>query len=184
MKYIGIGIFTLLVITGFIFVAMYFSYTNKEVVLRTAVEAKQKDAAVIYDQSWKIVKKQAQVADKYESAFKKAYVDIMEARYDTDSSGKARGQLFNFVTEANPNFDIRLYEKLANSIEEQQVVFTQVQEELIDKWQAHKILINQQPGKFFLQTIGGVEEIKIKLVTSTKTEKAFETGKDDDTSVF
>jgi hypothetical protein len=40
------------------------------------------------------------------------------------------------------------------------------------------------PSRFFLVTIGGHTLPELKIVTSTRTEKAFETGKDDDTDLF
>ena len=91
------------------------------------------------------------------------------------------GQLMKFITEANPNFDIRLFEKVANSIEGQRTGFMRDQQKLIDMKREHDNVLTTMPGSLF---VGSRPPIEIKVVTSTKTEKTFETRKDDDVDVF
>lgn len=151
---------------------MYVSYSNQEVTLRKHGEAKEKNNKIIFDKTWKIIQSQAKVADKYKDAFGEIYKNIMDARYD----GKDN-LLFNFVTESNPNFSTELYVKLANSIEAQRTEFAMNQTALVDIAREHELLLTKIPSKWFLM---GRKPMDIKIVTSTNTEKAFETGKEDD----
>lgn len=150
---------------------MYVSYSNEEVTLRTQGEAKEKNNKIIFDKTWKIIQSQAKVADKYKDAFGDIYTKIMDARYE----GKDN-VLLNFVTESNPNFSTELYVKLSNSIESQRTEFAMNQTALIDIAREHKLLLTKIPSKWFLM---GRKPLDIKIVTSTATEKAFETGKED-----
>lgn len=175
-----LSVFVSLLIIGSMVIGLtYVSYSNQEINLREAINAKQKDSKVIFDKSWKIVQKTAGVTDRYADQFRKVYNDIMTARYDNKNGD--RGALFNFVTEANPNFNERLYEKLVDEIKEQQEDFTLVQQELISISQEHRKYIRQFPASFF---IGGRGDVEIQLVTSTRTEDTFKTGLDDNTNVF
>jgi hypothetical protein len=155
---------------------VYMSYSNSEVRLRNAVVAQQKSNETSFDTCWKIIQGQAQVADKYKDSFKEIYVGLMEGRhYDKG------GQLMKFITEANPNFDIKLFEKVANSIESQRVSFKRDQDKLIDLKREHDNILTTMPGSFF---VGSRPPVEIKIVTSSKTEKTFETRKEDDIDVF
>lgn len=151
---------------------MYVSYSNTEVTLRTQANAQEKKNKVIFDKVWKVIQSQAKVADKYKEGFENIFVKIMDARYE----GKDN-LLFNFVTESNPTFSTELYVKLANSIESQRTEFAMTQVALIDIAREHDLLLTKIPSKWFLM---GRKKLDIKIVTSTNTEKAFETGKEDE----
>lgn len=181
-KFILIGIVTLLGISLIFGGITYFSYSNKEITLRNAIKAKQKDSEIIFDQTWKVISQKAQITEQYKNGFKEVFTDIMDARYD-NTKGQ-RGALFNFVHEANPNFDVSLYKDLSAAVEEQRENFTRVQEELLGLGQEHDNLIDRQPAKFFLVMIGGVEHIKLNIVTSKKTEGVFKIGQENDIKVF
>lgn len=170
---IAVGALVGLVVMGFL---MYMSYSNSEVRLRNAVKAQQEANTTSFDTCWKIIQGQAQVADKYKDSFKEIYVGLMEGRhYDKG------GQLMKFITEANPNFDIKLFEKVSNSIEGQRTAFMRDQQKLIDLKREHDNVLTTMPGSFF---VGGRPPVEIKIVTSTKTEKTFETRKEDDVDIF
>lgn len=170
---IGIGAVVVLALVGLF---MYMSYSNSEVRLRNAVTAQQKANEASFDTAWKIIQQQAGVADRYKDGFKEVFVSLNEARhYDKG------GQLFKFITESNPAFDVKLYEKVSNSIEQQRLVFKRDQEKLIDFKREHDNVRTTMPGSWF---VGGRPEVEIRIVTSSKTEKAFETRKEDDVEVF
>lgn len=170
---VALGAVLGIAIIGFM---MYMSYSNQEVRLRNAVTAQQKSNEASFDTCWKIIQGQAQVADKYKDSFKEIYSGLMEGRhYDKG------GALMKFITEANPNFDIKLFEKVANSIESQRQGFKRDQDKLIDLKREHDNILTTMPGSFF---VGSRPPVEIKVVTSTKTEKTFETRKEDDVDVF
>ena len=155
---------------------MYMSYSNQEVRLRNAVKAQQHANETSFDTCWKIIQGQAQVADKHKDSFKEIYTGLMEGRHYEKG-----GALMKFITEANPTFDIRLFEKVSNSIEGQRTSFMRDQQKLIDLKREHDNLLVTMPGSLF---VGSRPPVEIKVVTSSKTEKAFESKKEDDVEVF
>ena len=162
----GISTAILVVIVG-----MYISYSNKEIVIRNQAEAVQKESEVIFDKVWKVIQQQANVTDKYKDSFKEIYVEVMDARY------KEGGNLMKWIQEANPNFDSSLYKQLMNTISAERADFANVQTKLISVKQEHDNLRLQFPGSLFLS---GRRPLEIHIVTSTKTDAAFSTGKEDD----
>jgi hypothetical protein len=169
----AVGALVGLVVMGFL---MYMSYSNSEVRLRNAVKAQQEANTTSFDTCWKIIQGQAQVADKYKDSFKEIYVGLMEGRHYEKG-----GNLMKFITEANPTFDIKLFEKVSNSIEGQRTAFMRDQQKLIDMKREHDNILTTMPGSFF---VGSRPPVEIKIVTSSKTEKTFQTGKEDEVDVF
>lgn len=153
-------------------------YSNVEVDLRTGIEASQKDNQVVYDRVWKVLQQQAGVTDKYQESFRAIYKDIMNGR---NPAGQAT--LAKFVTESNPNFDPSLFKTLMTSIESNRKDFERKQEELIDRSREHNKLLATAPGSLYLWILGR-HQITIQLVTSSRTEDAFKTGKDNDVKLF
>ena len=157
----------------------FMSYYNTEVDYRTSLEAKQKDNTVVYDRVWKTISQQAGVAKEYESGFKDIYVDIMKAQ---NPDGQAR--LMKWVQQSNPQFDIKLFDQLNQSIASNRLAFEFTQRELIDRQREYNKLIQQGFGMIYLHLILGKKEIPIQLVTSDRTNKSFSTGVDNDTTLF
>lgn len=170
---VAVGAVLGIALVGFL---MYMSYSNSEVRLRNAVKAQQQSNETSFDTCWKIIQGQAQVADKYKESFKEIYTGLMEGRHYEKG-----GALMKFITESNPTFDIRLFEKVSNSIEAQRTAFMRDQQKLIDLKREHDNLLTTMPGSFFL---GSRSPVEIKVVTSSKTEKTFESRKEDDVDVF
>jgi hypothetical protein len=152
------------------------SYQNQEVSLRVQAQAQQKVNETMFDTAWKTISQQAQIADKYQDQFKSVYGQIMAARYNGQDHLLAK-----FITEHNPQFDSSLLGKMMNTVEEQRAAFQESQQQLIDIKQEHDKLLVKMPSKWFL---GGIQPLDITVVTSTRTDNTFVTGKDDDVSVF
>jgi hypothetical protein len=164
------------VVTAVVVASMYFSYSNKEVTLRQQIKAQQTTIETVFDNTWKIISQKAQVADKYKDAFATIYPKLMEGRYSSNRGGA----MWSWIQEQNPNFDTSLYASLSNAIEGQRTIFTESQKTLIDLKREHDTLRGTVPGKWF---VGSRPEAMIVVVTSTRTEGAFKTGKDDDTNL-
>lgn len=165
----------LVALMAFIYIGMRFSYRNAEVSLRNLAKAQQEQNKVIYDKTWKTISQRAQITDKYEQAFKDIYSRIMDARY------KDENLLFKFVTEQNPTLSPDLYRELADAVESNRLEFANVQKRLLDIKREHDNLRMRFPGSWF---VGDRPELVLQIVTSTKTEKTFATGKEDDIQLF
>lgn len=156
---------------------MYYGYSNKEIRLRNQAAAQQDSNKVIFTQVWTILHQQAGVADQYKDAFAKIYPDLIAGRYNNDKGGT----FMKWIVESNPNFDTTLYRTLMASIQDQQTQFSEVQQRLRDIKREHDNIRTVAPGSWF---VGGRPELQVKLVLSSETEKAFDTGKKDDIDLF
>lgn len=173
----------IIVVPLLIVVMMYVSYNNQEVRLRNQIVAQQRKNEATFDQTWKIIQQQAGVASEYKDSFRAIYTEIMSARYQDGSAEKGSTQptLMKWVQEHNPQFDVSLFSKLMTSIEAQRVNFTREQALLLDLKREHDNVLQTLPSSIF---VGGRAPIEVKIVTSGKTSKSFETGEDNDVDLF
>jgi len=168
----------LLVLTAVIFGTMAVSFHNKEVRLRNLITAKQTDNKSEMDAMWKIIDQNAQVTVLQKNALMDIFNGYAEARTGNDSSAS----LMKWITESVPNVDQSTYTKLMNTITAQREGFKFRQKEILDFKREHDNLITTFPNVIFA-TILGRHKIDVVIVTSTRTENAFKTGKDDDTTL-
>lgn len=168
-----VPVFFIVLIVG----GMWISYSNTEIRLRKTIEAKQIDNKNEYDAMWKKIAQTAEVTDEH----KKALREIFEG-YATARGGIGEdGTLMKWLHEAVPNVDLKTYENLQNIIVASRDSFVMRQKELLDLKREHDIALNTFPSSMF---VGSRPPIDVVIITSTKTEKAFNTGKDDETKVF
>lgn len=162
----------IIVIIGILFVVQYFSTRNTEAALRLQFNAKVDNCMLVHDEMKKKVQEIGNVASDYMTGFDTMYTKIIGSRYD-----KGDGTLMKWIKESNPQFDNSLYLKLANVIEAERAAFKSAQAEAVDVKREHDLMLKQVPSRWFL---GGVDTLKLTLVTGTATQKAFETGVDDE----
>lgn len=174
---IGAGILVGLVIVlalGWFFMGMH--YRNREVELRNEISSKQKANEASFDTTWKIISQQAQVTENYKESFRQIYVDLMNARHM-----EAGGTFMKWIKEANPKFDSSMFKKLMSSIEGNRTKFQRDQVELLALSTEHNNILGTEPGRWF---VGDRKKIDVVIVTSTKSDEAFKTGKEDDVDLF
>lgn len=179
MKNIGLAVFGLFLAFIVMFAGMLMSYHNEEVSLRNAITAKQVDNTNEFDNMWKKIVQVAQVSEKQKEAFKEIFTSYVSGR----GANSSDGQMMTWVKENVPTPDLSIYNEVLNIIVASRNSFTTRQKELLDMKRAHDNLIDQLPSGFFLRIIGR-DKINVTIVTSSKTDKVFETGKDDDINVF
>jgi hypothetical protein len=163
-------------VVGLVCVLVVVGYYNREQSLRNQFQAQEKANEVVFDQVWKTISQQAQVADGYKDAFRSVWAEIVKG------TGGQAGQatLAVFVNRINPQFDAKLYLKLMNTVEGQRKEFANNQKKLIDLKREHDDLRTRFPSSLF---VGGKPELELHLVTSDRTDEAFRTGRDNDTSL-
>lgn len=173
------------IITGgvlFVFICIYsimnISYNNYANRLEVAAENKEQACQVDYDAMWKIIQQQAGVVDKYKESFKDIYSDLINGRY-SDNDG--RGQFMSWIHEHNPNFDPSMFNKLMNTIESLRTDFATRQKELLAIQEDYNKSLVTFPGSHF---IGNREKMKVTIVTSSKTQRVYETGQENDIEIF
>ena len=167
----------LIALLAIVVISMYFSYGNAEVRLRNQGNAQQSANKISFDNMWKTIEQTAQVPVEYKESFKDALSTIMDKRY---KDGRA-GALMSWVHEADLHFDSSTFAKLMDIVEENRASWTRDQKKLVDIKREHDNLRTTKPSMWF---VGGRPEMKIQIVTSEKTEKAFTTQREDDVNLF
>ncbi len=127
---------------------------------------------------WKTIAQTAQVTDAQKNALKEIFVAHAQAR-----AVESKNLLMAWIKESIPNVDTSTFNKLMAIIVGARDRFTMRQKELIDLKREHDILLDKFPSSMILSMLGR-QKIEITVVTSTRTEDAFKTGKDDDVDVF
>ena len=171
----GLGVVAILTVVLFF---VNISYENEYVETDNLILAQGDKCRIIYDKVWKTIAKDGQVAEHKKEAFKEIFVPLMEGRYN--GKGK-QSPLFLWIQEDNPNYTGNEYDKLMDVIEALQAEYALEQQKGVDYVREQKNLIQKWPGSMFLSDKKPTE---FKIITSSKTEDVYETGKDDDINVF
>lgn len=169
-------------ITAIVLFSMGVGFHNKEVQLRNLITAKQTDNKNQMDAMWKNISQTAQVAEKD----RQSLLDIF-TQYATARSGGSdnKAPLMKWVTESCPQVAVNsaTFEKLMNIIVSQRDGFKFRQTELLDFKREHDNLLTTFPNNVFAMVLHR-SKIDVVIVTSTRTDNAFKTGKDDDVQLF
>lgn len=160
-----VGMFAIMLLVG----VMYVSYSNSEIGLRNAVVAKQKANEAVFDKTWKTIKQITQCKDDYKESFKEVMVGMMDKRYSGDRSALAK-----WVQESNIAPDPSIFTKVMNAIESNRGEFLSNQVALLDLNREHTDIVTKFPGSLLGRSI-----IEVKIVTSSKTEEAFASGREE-----
>jgi len=154
--------------------------SNQEVTLRTTIEQKQKDNTSEYDNMWKKISQVAQVTDAQKNALKEIFEGYAKAR---TGEGNDSGMIMKWIKESVPNVDTSTFNNLQNIIVSSRDGFTFRQKELLDLKREHDLILRKFPSSLVLSMLGR-KPIDVTIVTSSRTAAAFETGRDDDVTVF
>jgi hypothetical protein len=177
---IGLGIVGIVILLVAVLGSSVISCFNKEVSLRATIENKMRDNKSEFDNMWKKIAQVAQVTDAQKNAIKEIVVGYAGAR----SQGRdGSGSFINALHEAIPNVDTTTFNNLQNIITGSRDSWTMRQKELVDLKREHDKLLRSFPSNIILGMFGR-REIDITIITSSKTEKTFEAGKDDDVELF
>ena len=143
-------------------------------------EAKLKANTATFDNMWKKIQQVAQVTEAQKDALKDVLLGYAQARQGT--GGAKDGSLARWVHEAVPNVDTSTFNNLQNIIAGSRDSWTFNQLELVDIAREYNRRLEVQPSGFILGVLG-FKPINAKVITSSRTEETFITGKDDAVSV-
>lgn len=177
-KYVWTAIAAGMGLLLFFVLVLCVSTNNGEARLRNAILAKQKDNKSEFDNMWKKISQVAQVTDAQRRSLMEIFVSYANAR--NQGGG---GTLSKWIQESVPNVDTTTFNNLQNIITSSRDRWTQRQKELLDMSREHNNMLDTFPSGVILSMLGR-GRIEITIVTSSRTEKAFESGTDDDTDVF
>jgi len=176
---VALGIVGVLVVGMIMVVSYVIGVLNQETSIRVTIENKQKDNSSQFDNLYKKISQVAQVSQKSMDSLKEIVCGYAQSR---TGEGKG-GSVMSWITESVPNVSLDTFKNLQNIITGSRDAFTMRQTELLDLNREHEKLIRTIPSSIVCSMFGR-NAIDITIVTSTKTEETFKTGKDDDVSVF
>jgi hypothetical protein len=178
-KLFGIGIVALvgIVLIGIITLTWGISSYNGAASLKNTYEMKVKDNSSEFDNMWKKISQVCQIADSKKEAFR----DIFNS-YATARTPNGAGQVMFWVKENAPALDLKVYDNAQNIIVASRDGWTMRQKEMVDIAREYNQRLVTFPQNLFLSMFG-FQKIDPKVITSSRTEKAFESGKDDDVSL-
>lgn len=174
MKNVGLGLLVVVILFVVCVFGQGVNVYNTSVDYTTKIEAKQKANEADFDAMWKKIAQAANVADKYKDGLK----DVLTA-YTSGRKKESDQLLMDWTKEAIPAFDSSLYKQINNIIVGSRDDFANSQKVLIDIQRQYNNFIRRFPNNIYCSILN-IKEVEIKVVTSSKTEEAFSTGKEDD----
>lgn len=146
--------------------------SNTEIGLRNQFDAAEKVIVLTHDTMWKTISQKYQISDAYKKAFIEAITEVVE--------GRKGGSLLKFTTEANPAVSENLYKEIMATVEGKRDLLQSKQQIVLDISVVHKNLCQKFPTSLI---VGGRPALDVKLITSSRSENAIETGRDDDITI-
>lgn len=152
---------------------MIWNQRGEAINLETKIEAQVQSNKSNYDSMWKRFTEMTQVTELQAKQFKDVYTDLIAGR-NNDT-----GLLFKAVREQNPQLNGDVYTKLQNEISSARIQFDNNQKKVADLVAEYNRLV--QHRGIIMALITGRDKMDAEkfMVTSDKTTKAFESGKDD-----
>lgn len=147
--------------------------------LHNLYDAKLVDNTSEFDNMWKKISQTSQIPDAKKDALKEIFNGYAAARTGNGDNGS----LMKWVQESIPNPDLSEYRDVMNIIVGSRDSWTNRQKELVDIARQYNEMLSVFPSNIFLGLFG-MEKIDPKVVTSSRTDNAFKTGKDDDVELF
>lgn len=177
MKYAFLGFFALVVLAVVGSFAVGIGFNNTSVAHEAGIKAQYDQNRNNYDNFVKKVQEVAQVPEMYTEDLKKVYDGAISARYGEDGSRA----MLQFIKEHNPNFDGSMYKEIQQVIEAGRDGFAADQKMLLDKKRVYEVHLSQFPNSMLAGFMGfpRIDLAKYDIVTSARTEKAFETKQDE-----
>ena len=151
------------------------SISNEEIGLRNTITQKQRDNMNEFDNMWKVISQNTQVAKADRDSLMKLFNGYASARKTGGDN-----QLMTWIHESVPNVDSTTFKTLMNTITASRNSWTMRQKEILQLKVQHDNLLMKWPGSWILS---GRSPIEVTIVTSDKTEEAFESGSDNDTNL-
>ena len=168
---IGGGFLLMGAIAAFVIWGMYDTQAD----LKTRYEAKVSANQAVFDNMFKKIDQTSQVTQAQKNALKEIIGAYVQGR------NNGGGSLATSVREAVPKIDVSIFKQLMNIITGSRDEWTANQVALVDISREYNQNLNRASG--FILKMLGFQPIVPKVITSDRTEKAFETGKDNSTEL-
>lgn len=152
---------------------------NKNVNLTSLYDAKLKSNEAEFDNMWKKISQVTQVSDSQKDALRQIFNEYAQAR---TTGGANDGSLMKWIKEVVPNVDVTVYKNLQNIIVSSRDSWTMHQNELIDIAREYNMFVRSFPNNLVAMAFHW-QVIDAKVISSSRTKQAFETGVDDNVNI-
>lgn len=177
----------LVLVVGILFISSMFaligwviSFKNKEVVLSSLFNQKLEERTSVYDNTIRVISKNAKVSTKSTESLK----DLLSTQVDAQKPNK--DAIMTWVKNSNPTATFehvnKLYIELSRTIESMYTDVKDIDVQIQDVKREHKVLISKFPNSL-LTNIFGIKELKYTQITSDRTREVISTGVDNDFDV-
>jgi len=166
----------------FICIMMRMSVNNHASKIRHFAVAQEQANMVVKDKVWRVLKQNTGITEAAIDKFDQFYSKIMDTNGYHGADIKTT-PMYAFIQSVIPNFPIEMYKNLMQDVMALQSEFAMVQTKLIDIKREYTDILTTEPGSWFLSKENR-DTLKITIVMSTATAKAFATGRDDDVDLF
>jgi hypothetical protein len=179
-KWLAIGLVILVLGAGAC--ASMVGMNNNLVTQEAGIKAQYKQNQNNYDNMWKKFREASQVPKQYKNDLKEVYDSAIQQRYGKNGSQA----MFQWLKEHNPNFDSSMYTHLQQLVEAGRNSFEANQKMLLDKRRQYEVDLNIFPNSMVAGFLGfpKIDLDKYDIVTSERTEEAFETKKAEEVQLF
>jgi len=157
----------------------YVSFSNDANGLEVDITSQYTQMKNVYDNGWKEVMETAQVPESYRDDMIKVWQTALSGRYGANGSQAT----MQFIKEANPNMNSKLYERVQDKIESFHATFSASQTKLISEKQTYNRMLNATTSGRLYNFVGKYPHIHIgipsgstddyAILTSDKTETDF-----------
>lgn len=152
------------------------SQRNVAIKMENRVQAQYKDNQNTYDNMWKKFKEMTQVTELQADQFKNVYMDLISGRNQDENL------LFKVVHESNPELGTEVYTQLQREISAGRETFKNSQTKLLDIIREYNDYVQT---KVFMIILGKQPlNMDDYIVTSQRTDDAFNDKKDDEVKLF
>lgn len=164
------GVFLL----GLIFVFHVLGIKREEISQGTKVESQQKFVEISHDKMWKVIAQKVGITKQFTPEDQlKMLSEVVE--------GRVGGTFAKSVTEVNPTYDLSLLKDLSQSVEAEYAVVLREEKTLLEDVRVYNNIVKDPYKSMFL---GGKQPLVAKVISSTKSKEAIETGIDDNVDIF
>lgn len=175
---VGLAVAGTIALIGLVTLVTAVGIYNAQSSLQNTYEMKIKANESDFDNMFKKIRQSVQIPEAKKDAFRDIFTAYAGAR-----TSEGQGRVMAWVKESAPNVDLSTYDNVLNIINGSRDSWTSRQKELVDLAREYNQNLVVFPKNIFLKFCG-FQKIDPKIVTSTKTEEAFKTGKDDDVELF
>lgn len=171
---LGIAGFLLLVlIVGIIFAASIWNQRGEAVKYENKIDALLQTNKSDYDKMWKTFVEMTQVTELQAEQFKDVYIDLISGRNEDQNL------LFKSVQESNPQLGTEVYTQLQRQIAADRATFNNNQKKILDVINQYNTYVEHKAIIMALITGRKPLDSSEYIVTSVKTDNAFESGQDE-----